>query len=353
MNPYIVGLLFIALLRIWGLHRLWSVAKFHGEQWCFDAPVAPGFYSTGPGSAILRGYRARMFAAFTVEVASCLICFAVGGIGAAFWAMFTATLASGYYTIVTTRRFAKEAWKYALPDAAAAAPKRVIDLSSRASGEYNNPALIWTLRVGTTGSLALLAFDLMRSGESVDWLVQVMIPAVALYAQAGLLIIRRSLAEWRVCGIPVSCAEQALEFRHQARAYNILAFEILRSWIVVFLVVWAGRLTYPDFPVFRGSYRQYWVWPLVLLTLFVMVRRKRRLVAIAHSLRGASRPAYVELPPENFHLRGLIYYDREQPAMFVRRRNFLAMNLAHPRSQLALAYLAGWVVVVGVACKYA
>ena len=350
MNPYIVGLLFIVLLRIWGLYRLWSVAKFHGEQWCFDAPVAPGFYSTGSGSAILRGYRARVFAAFTVEVAVCLVFFTLGGIAGGFWALFTATVASGYYTLITTRRFAKEAWKYALPGAAPAAPKRVVDLAPHAAGEYTNPAWIWTLRVATAGSLALLAIDWARSGN-VDLMLQVLIPAIALYAQVGLLIVRRSLAEWRVCGIPATCAELALEFRNETRAYNIFAFEILRSWVVIFLVVWAARLTFPGFSPFRGEYRQYWVWPLVLLSLLLMIRRKRRLVAIAHSLKGASRPASAELPLENFHLGGLVYFDREQPAMFVRKRNFLVINLAHPRSQLAMAYLAGWIVLLGATWK--
>lgn len=43
MNPYRFGLLLIVLWRLWGLRQIWSIAKFHGEEWCFDAPVAAGF----------------------------------------------------------------------------------------------------------------------------------------------------------------------------------------------------------------------------------------------------------------------------------------------------------------------
>jgi len=352
MNPYIVGLLFITLVRIWGLRRLWTVAKFHGEEFCFDAPVAPGFYASESGSHILRAYRTRMFGAFTAEVAVCLISLAFAGLGGAFWALFAAMLASSYYTVITTRRFAKEAWKYALPDVPPAQPKRVIDLAPHTSSEYNNPLLIWTLRVGTAAALVMLAVDWARSGSSIDWIVEVLIPALALYAQAGLLLIRRSLAEWRVCGIPATFAEPALELRKEARAYNIFSFELLRAWIVLFLIVWSARLTFPDVSLLRSEYRQYWVWVLVFASLVILFRRKRRLVEIAKRLRGAARPAYIELPAANFHLGSLVYYDREQPAMFVRSRNFLAINLAHPRSQLAIAYLAGWILLVGAIWKF-
>jgi len=44
MNPYILGLLLIVLWRLWGLRQIWSIAKFHGEEWCFDTLVGEGFY---------------------------------------------------------------------------------------------------------------------------------------------------------------------------------------------------------------------------------------------------------------------------------------------------------------------
>jgi hypothetical protein len=173
MNPYIIGLLFIALLRIWGVRRLWSVAKFHGEEWCFDAPVAPGFYSSDNGSAILRAYRTRMFGALTAEIAVCLIFLAVAGIGGAFWALVVAMMLSSFYTVVTTRRFAKEAWKHALPDRVSAPPKRVVDLAPHFESDYNEPVLVWSMRAGTAAALVMLAVGLARSSDSIDWISQV------------------------------------------------------------------------------------------------------------------------------------------------------------------------------------
>jgi len=349
MNAYIVASLFIVFARIWGLNRTWKVAQFHGEEWCFDAPVASGFYTTSPGSGILRAYRRRMFAAFGIELGFGFVFFAVAGLACGFWAFFTATLISSMYTLVIVRRYAREAWNYAIPGAAPARPKRAVQLTPIRPDTYSSPALVWTLRAGTAAAIATLVFGWARSGGPIDWLMVVVIPALALYAQLGFLLIRRSLSEWRVCGIPESFADAAIQFRNEARAYHIFSFELLRAWIVMFLIVWASRLTFPEFRPFANEYRQFWVWPLVMGSLVLLFRRKRSLIAAAQRLRGvSSRPANTELPASNFHLAGLVYYDSEQPAMFVRRRNFLALNLAHPRSKLVVAYLVGWVIAIGL-----
>jgi hypothetical protein len=353
MNPYVFGLLLIVLWRLWGLRQIWSIAKFHGEEWCFDAPVGEGFYRRGEGSAMLRGFRARMAGGFLAEVLVASVGLAVGGPKAAFWTFAAAAAAGALHVGGTCKRFAREAWKYALPSGAPALPRRVVELKPRTVSDYNFPIWDWTLRAGTAGALVVLAVYWVRATPPINWPSLVLVPTVALYAQAGLLLIRRSLAEWRVCSIPEAFAEPALAWRSEARAFHIFCFEILRSWIVLGFLIWTIHTAYPGLRPAIQIFRHFLVWPLVVGTIALLLYRQRSFVEAAKRLRGASSPpAPLELPARLFHRGGLVYHDPEQPAMFVRRGNFFAINLAHPRSQLLAAYLGGWVVLAGVSWRF-
>ena len=353
MNPYILGLLLIVLWRLWGLRQIWSIAKFHGEEWCFDTPVGEGFYTVGEGSVILRAFRARMVAGFSGEVLLTFAGFAVGGPMAAFWAFAAAAATGALHVSITCRRFSKEAWKHALPSDAPAPAKRIVELVPRSMSDYNFPAWNWALGAGTAAALVGIAIYCLRATPPINWPSLMLVPAVALYAQAGLLLIRRSLAEWRVCGIPEAFAEPALAWRSEARAFHIFCFEILRSWIVVGLLIWTIHTAYPGLRPAIQIFRHFFVWPLVVGTIALLLYRQRSFVEAAKRLRGASSPpTQLELPAQLFHLGGLVYHDPEQPAMFVRRGNFFAINLAHPRSQLLAAYLGGWVVLAGVSWRF-
>jgi hypothetical protein len=352
MNPYILGLILLALWRLWSLRQVWSIAKFHGEEWCFDAPVSRGFYDTGAGSAFLAAFRARMAAGLCAELLVAAAGFALDGPKAAFWAFAAAAAAGALYVSTTCRRFAREAWKYALPSEAPVPPKRLVDLEPRTARDYNFPLWIWALRAATAAALMVLAVHCAASRGPIQWASVATVPVIVLYAQAGLLLIRRSLAEWRVCGIPEAFAEPALAWKSEARAFHIFCFEILRSWIVLFLLIWAIQTAFPGLHAEVQMFRHYFVWPLVVGSLALLLYRQRRFVAAAQRLRGAALPgARNELPSRSFHLGGLVYHDSEQPAMFVRRGNFFAINLAHPRSQLLTAYLAGWLVLVSATWK--
>jgi hypothetical protein len=352
MNPYILGLILIVVWRLWNLRQVWSIAKFHGEEWCFDARVARNFYTSGAGSAFLAAFRTRMAAGFSAELLVASVAYALDGPKAAFWAFAAAGAAGALYFSITCRRFAKEAWKYALPSDAPVPPKRLVDLKPRTATDYNSPMWIWALRAGTAAALIVLAVHCVTSTRPIQWASVVTIPVIVLYAQAGLLLIRRSLAEWRVCGIPEGFAEPALAWKSEARAFHIFCFEILRSWIVLFLLIWAFATAFPGIHPALQMFRHYFVWPLVVGSLALVLYRQRRCVAAAQQLRGAASPGtQSELPSQSFHLGGLVYHDSEQPAMFVRRGNFFAINLAHPRSQLLTAYLAGWLVVASATWK--
>jgi len=145
-----------------------------------------------------------------------------------------------------------------------------------------------------------------------------------------------------------------MEFRNEARSYQIFGMDLWRAWMVLFLAVWTIERALPQWRPEMATIRLIGVWPLVFASLVILHRRKRRIMVAAHRLAGAaSGPLNAALPPRNFHCAGLAYYDREQPAMFVRRGNFYAINLAHPRSQLLLAYLGGWAVLGAFAWRLA
>ena len=179
--------------------------------------------------------------------------------------LFVAAAAAGgaLYVSITCKRFAKEAWKYSLLAGAPALSKRVVDLVPHTESDYNFPVWIWTLRAGTAAALAVLALYCARATGPINWPSVAFVPAVALYAQAGLLLIRRSLAEWRVCGIPGSFAEPALAWRSEARAFHIFCFEMLRSWVVLFLLIWSLQTAFPGLHAVLETFRHFFVWPLV------------------------------------------------------------------------------------------
>jgi len=348
-NIYIVGLATVLLVRLLEIGKVWNIAKFHGEEWCFDAPVSPGFYSTPPGSNLLRAFHGRLAAWFGVELAVTAILYAFAGSGWAFWTLCCTSASSALHTAATAKRFAREAWKHALPDRAPAPSRLVADLAPRTVHSYDLPVLRWALRAGTAAALAILMAGWWRAAHAVNWMVLAGIPAVALYLQAGLLLIRRMVAEWRVCRIPASCPEPALEWRDEARAFHIFAVEIVRAWTVLLLLVAAVRGAFPAMPLAKPAFLQLLVLLLVAASIVLLRYRRRRFVAAAQRLRGlTSRPSDAGLPSRNFHLAGLVYHDSEHPAAFVRRGNFFAINLAHPCSRLLVAWLGGWLLIIGL-----
>src|SRR5207244_2212891 len=104
---------------------------------------------------------------FAGELLAAAIVFGFGGPKWAFWSFAAATVLDAVYTTITLKRFAKEAWKHALPTGAAAPPSRaVVELAPHSARDYNSPAWLWTLRAATALALVMLAVDWTRSASA-------------------------------------------------------------------------------------------------------------------------------------------------------------------------------------------
>jgi hypothetical protein len=343
------------LLRPLWLWQLWRAPLKQGEGWFLGLEVEPGFYRQA-GAVLLRRYRAWMAVPLGLESLILLGLILSGQWVYALYEHFLSVVLLIAWATFTTYQFMTRV--RLLAPAASASPVTSVQLSlaPRRLRDYTN----WRVETAIIGLTLLTLFWMAAqwlgwlpagttTGQPSARLLKTMV--FFLYLQAGVLLLKQLFVRWRMLQ-PPRRAEDYRRWRAAWLTYHLRVFDALR--LLLALVIW-GLFAFKTFKQWWGFAR---VNPIglalalasIMVYTLYLVRQQRRLAAVAREIKPLE--LIKEYPPMpvaegRFLAGGLLYLNRDNPAILARSPQGLAINLANRSTYLWVAYLSGlvWLVV--------
>lgn len=323
----------IVAMRASSFRRRWDMPLLYGPNYFYRLRVREGFYE-GAGRKLLHRYRAILLWPYFAEV----VAFAVlmirrnynGLTGLCVAGMFTTILNQRLAMAVLTRA-AKRFEKTEIDPAPAAVS---FSLNPRRLANYTNP--IFEIILASVITLTLIFLAQMRAPMGP--------PLVLLYLQIGFLLIKKAIVDWRAAA-PLENSEIYLEVRERRRKLLLFACDFYRGAAGFVMIKQA---------IFQVTSDERWRWTLQYLYLagsiacvcFALVK-SNELYAMYRKMKPArDRKRLTPPDPSGFLAGGLIYFDPDNPAMFVQGPRSVTLNAANRRLLLAATYLLGLMLLI-------
>jgi hypothetical protein len=330
----VVGIyIVIVVLRIPRVKERWIAPLMRGPEWFFDVAVAPDFLK-GPGAALLRYYRWRLFIPWAIEGAILgALCLTGRSNAVNILLLITGIALSTRFNYYAARIATENKTRqFERPDAQQPASNVVLSLEPRTLPSYTK----WWVEAGIALALGAAAVWLAYLPPSVAPSVRPRIInflIVNVYIQAGLLLIKRGLI--RSSGAaPADNVEQYLAWRESLRRFTTLTCDLTRFLItlqplMVLAFVTGGSARLIALPVFFAvSLAGFGVGLWIRLAHLKVARR--------------TKPAKFPLLPAAQQARGVVGFWPSLPILLLRTANGYALNLASSPVQIAGLYFAGF-----------
>jgi hypothetical protein len=319
----------------WRLRRLgmrWRLPLTHGPEYFVGLRVPKGF-ATSTGTRLMIGYRCWLLLPWVVEAIS-----ASALISAGQYYSWLGVLISGGAALDLTnwlfllRRMRKTVKPFAIEEA----PTPIaLPLLTRKLRTYTKPWVEVLIGATLTACFSLIVW---HGGGN-----RFRVVLIAAYVQLGLLLIKRSLVDWRT-RVPVDNAEAYHHLQELRRTVFIDQVDWLRGFAALFVVI----LT---IVAFFGEDAGRWmttVWLVLTVTMMLVTAREtRRMTAVASALKPL-KPKRMAAEEVN----GAFLYRPDLPAVFVRRQRGYALNFGNPRTLICAAYVLGG-LILGAASLHA
>jgi hypothetical protein len=323
----------IVVLRIPRLKERWIAPLMRGPEWFFDVAVAPDFLK-GPGAALLRYYRWRLFIPWAIE----------GAILGTLWltgrntALNIVLLISGIALFTRFNYYAariateNKTLQFERPDAQQPTSNVVLSLEPRTLRNYTK----WWVEAGIALALGATAVWLAYLPPSVaasarPRIINLLI--VNVYLQAGLLLVKRGLIRSRGAA-PADNVEQYLAWRESLRRFTTLTCDLIRFLLTLQPLLALAFVT-------GGSVRL--VALPVLFAVSLAAVGVGLWIRLAHlKVARRTKPAKFPLLPAAQKTRGLVGFWPSLPILLLRTANGYALNLASAPVQIAGLYFAGF-----------
>lgn len=346
-NPteYIV-LLYIIFwpIRIRGCFRRWRQPLLRGPEWFFNLPVQSGFYS-GPGKKLLRQYRWRIMIPFAFDIPIAAAIFLSGHLLYLNWLVIVLCALIHLNHVYSVDYAERHAAPWAVPQAEEPTAVTASSLSPRRLRDYSSARTEWALALPTViGFLWLLRYY-FTAPQHHDLRLVFGVPLFYLYAQLGLLLVKRYIIAWR-SPIPQIDAAQHIAVREQTRAYYLKVCDFHRTVVSASIFLWPLLLTAS--PAGANHLFALWFWGFLALSLIatVWVEIKRKQLA---DMSVKARP--VKLPDllhQSELARWPVCYQPSAPLLILKGARGYSLNLANTLTYLSAAYLAGMFVLIAV-----
>jgi len=331
--PLICLYLLTIALRIPRIKERWAAPLMRGPDWFFEVAVPPDFLE-GPGAAILRNYRWRLFIPWGIEGLTLAALWLTGHLNEVSILIMIAAITLftrfNYYAarIVIenrTRLFER-------PEASQPASNIVLSLQPRTLSAYTD----WLMEAGIILALSAAAIwsaFLPATHDPAIGRRLLSLMVIDVYAQAGLLLIK--------CGVirsggaaPVDNVEQYLAWRESLRRFTTgfcdlarLLFS-LKPLLVISVIIGGSTLLAAEIGCF------------IVFMAAVGLGWRRRLAYLKVASR--TRPAKFPLLPAAKEARGPVVFWPSLPVLLLRTANGYALNLASTQVGIAGLYSAGF-----------
>jgi uncharacterized membrane protein len=362
----------IVLTRVWAISMRFNVPTLRGDDTFFGFKVAPDFYASGPGRALMRSYRLGLIGPPVCEailIGPVIYWGRVGWILATVMATSFALMLLGRWN---ARRIIRAGKKYAIVTAQPAATVSM-QLETRSPKRYRSvlmELLIWILdaaalllivdSVRVAAGLAtvslpnVISFLLRVSGlmkgeasPSGAWLFW---PLMLAYIQFGAMLMKYAILAWPM-RMSAEANEEIRAYREDSRRYLVRVCDWTRLVFAMTLIFLTVQARFPELTQGPNWHRFADIFYLGMVALILgwYHVNARRLMTRAKSLKttvqgfacsGAGKP-----DPSRFRLGGLAYFDPDSPSVLIPSRAGWALNFADRRAYISLAYLSGLLIL--------
>lgn len=360
--PGILAAVAVALvvLRLGTLRRFWKLPLAQGPGWFWTSEVEPGFHA-GAGAVLLRRYRQWLVAPLLLDAIIVSILLLTHRGRYAFQEQLVGILVAAIVYRTAAIQSATRT-RLLLGTNAAPGPRTVqVALEVRRLRDHTVwwvEGVLFAVGLGAVAAAALRPETGRQTWEALRGIApadaaqeQARRMAWALcwlaYIQLGLLLLKRAFAGVRM-KLPMRRADDYVRWRSAWLRYHLRILDAMRLTFALVLGVMAACVA---FDVARP-----WAhWPapaavgvaIVLLTVYGR-RERAALAAVERDVRPVELtrefPA-AAVPDGHFAPGGWAYFNRDNPALFVRSRTGIALNLANRGTYYWAAYLAGLVIL--------
>lgn len=330
------------LARINPFLRRWKLPLLRGPEWFLSVNVQPGFYD-GPGREILRRYRMRILLPFGIDVVATALILGFGKVTYLFWVIFFLAGFIHVNQLFSVALAERRARAYAVQGAEQPAAAMVLSLTPRRLADYTYRWLEIVLALLTLGTLAWLAWFYRVAPERHTLREVFAIPLMLLYCHLGALFVKWGLVAWRT-PLPLDATEEHLELRERARRFHLVACDLLRASFTIQLLLW------PLSFAFSRAAANRFITSYVLVTIgisFIMTvwheRRRKEMLELVKRVKPIFMKDSLD---EGANSSYLLCYRPDAPLTLIKGVRGYALNLANSRTQVGVAYLAGFVTLI-------
>ena len=328
------------------------------QFWRLPITMVPGRFFGLPvepvaAKSLLRRYHRLILRAYALELLFAVaFYFWFGLFGLTMEQVVAACVMRIYHSLVGIHiiRIAKE-----VADKDSWRPQRsmAVMLNTRRLRDFVSMRFEILLPVLTVVGFLFLAFQLSRAAEedAAPLLRRcAALGVLAIYLQLGGLLIKHSLVKWRWC-MPGERVEEYRRWRESVLHYWLWTCDYLRLAFTLGLLSFVGI----DFLYASGAENRAVLYCRILLAGVIVVpgilgleRQKKRMSLFWRALQPLDAFTFGPdvIDKNEFYLGGIVYWNAENPALFVPGPWVYAINLANRRSYLYAAYLAVLVPLV-------
>jgi hypothetical protein len=329
------------IVRINGCIRRGRQPLLRGPEWFFNVSVPPSFY-TGEGKKLLHRYWMRMLIPFATDIPVAIAIFRTGHLS------YLSVLVLGLSVLIHINHLysvdlaERHARPFAVREAERPVAAVVLSLTPRRLRDYTNSKLEWAMALSTTGALAWLLRYYLETPEHHDVGLVFGVPALYLYLQAGMLLVKSMVVAWRT-PLPQSQTGEHLEVREKTRKYYLKVCDWGRALIAAGIFFWPVLISASA----AASERLLGIWLgacMVLslgVTVWIEIKRKQ-LVKLALRARPVKLPDFLDQPAI---ARWPVCYQPSVPMLVLRGARGYSLNLANMLTHIGAAYLAGLVAL--------
>ena len=320
--------------------------------WGLPASMVPGRFFGLPVDAtaaktLLRRYHRLILWAYALELPFALgFYWWFGLFGLTMEQVVAACVMRIYHSLVGIHvlRLAKE-----VADKDSWRPQRsmAVMLNTRRLRDFISLKFEVLLPLLTVAGFLILAFQLLRTAqaEAPHLLLRCAgFGVLAIYLQLGGLLIKHSLVKWR-WRMPAERVDEYRRWRESVLHYWLWTCDYLRLAFAIGLLSFVGI----DLLYASGAEDRTVLFCRVLLAGIIVVpgilsfeRQKKRMMLYWKALQPLDAFSFGPdvIDKTEFYLGGIVYWNAENPALFVPGPLVYAINLANRRSYLYAAYLA-------------
>lgn len=344
VNVAVWSYIAFTIVRLIVFPKRWQMPTLRGPGWFFHVQVGSEFWEH-EGRGLLREYRFWLLLPYAIEAAAVGALVYFDRLAYLYYLILPSIIVFAAAQILLIKSLSRKVRGLQSVTQPEQASGLAITLETRRVRDYNTQAMEIAIAAADLLAIGILLYLKSARGYGLQQLF--FLPALLLYAQAGLLLLKEALV-LRRSAIPAGDAESHLRFREAQTRYWMRACDWPRALFALMLLVNAlTQMIREDWHEEQVTMSVIGVAALFVLAAAVdMIVRMNRILAMIKTVRPVdlSRARARQAEPGDFALGGLVYFNRDNPSPFVRNKYWLAPNLANRRAYLWGAYLCGFFV---------